>query len=133
MVQPLPEKHRVWAWSAKGEPASLRMEVRARPIPAPGEILVANLAIGLNPVDWKIIEWGHSAWTPGHVPGVDGIGVIAATGDGVRLPTGRKVAYHQSLARNGSFAEFTTIDARSAIPISADIDNALAAACPVPA
>ncbi|ACB96528.1 zinc-binding dehydrogenase [Beijerinckia indica] len=132
MIQSLPEKHQVWAWPDKGEPQSLRLEIRTRPIPTPGEVLVANSAIGLNPVDWKMIEWGHAAWSAGHVPGVDGVGVIAATGDGVRLPIGLRGAYHQSLARDGSFAEFTIIDARSILPIPASVADVVAAALPCP-
>ncbi|WP_342630307.1 zinc-binding dehydrogenase [Nguyenibacter vanlangensis] len=132
VTQSLPEKHQVWAWPNKGEPQSLRLEMRTRPIPAPGEVLIANRAIGLNPVDWKMIEWGHAAWSAGHVPGVDAVGIIAATGDGVRLPIGLRVAYHQSLARDGSFAEFTRIDGRSILPVSAGVENVVAAALPCP-
>lgn len=132
MIQSLPERYQAWIWSAKGAPQNLRLEMCTRPVPAPGEILIANRAIGLNPVDWKMIERGHVAWSPGHVPGVDGVGVVAATGAGVRLPIGLRVAYHQSLARDGSFAEFTCIDGRSILPIPASVESVVAAALPCP-
>lgn len=132
MIQSLSEMHQVWAWPGKGEPQSLRLEMRPRPVPAPGEVLVANRAVGLNPVDWKMIEWGHVAWSPGHVPGVDGVGVVVATGAGIRLPIGLRVAYHQSLACNGSFAELTCIDGRSILPIPGGVENVVAAALPCP-
>jgi NADPH:quinone reductase-like Zn-dependent oxidoreductase len=124
--------HRAWTWFEKGEPQTLRLETRAQPTPAPGEILIANRAIGLNPVDWKMIDWGHAAWASGHVPGVDGMGTIAATGDGVRLPVGLRVAYHQSLERDGSFADFIRVDAKSIIPIPESVEDAVAAALPCP-
>ncbi len=65
--------------------------------------------------------------------GVDGVGVIVSVGRNVRLPVGLRVAYHQSLARDGSFAEFTLADARGIIPIPDSVDNVTAAALPCPA
>lgn len=132
MSHPMPQTHRAWTWFEKGEPQSLRLETRARPVPAPGEVLIANHAIGLNPVDWKMIEWGHAAWAKGHVPGVDGMGTIAALGDEVRLPIGLRVAYHQSLARDGSFADYVCVDAKSLMPVPDSIEDAVAAAVPCP-
>lgn len=126
----LPERHQVWAWSGKGDPDRLQREQRILPVPAPGEVLIANHAIGLNPVDWKMIEWGHPSWSSGHVPGVDGTGTIVALGDGVRLPLGLRVAYHQSITKDGSFAEFICIDVRSVIMVPDGVDNVSAAALP---
>ncbi len=133
MSEVLPTTHRVWAWREKGEPQTLRSELRPLPEPGPDDVLVANRTIGLNPVDWKMIAWGNPAWTPGRVPGVDGVGVIVSVGRNVRLPVGLRVAYHQSLARDGSFAEFTLADARGIIPIPDSVDNVTAAALPCPA
>ena len=132
MSQPIPEMQRAWTWFEKGEPQTVRLETRARPVPAPGEVLIANRAIGLNPVDWKMIAWGHAAWAQGHIPGVDGVGTIAAVGGGVRLPVGLRVAYHQSLERDGSFADFVRVDAKSIIPVPDSIEDAVAAALPCP-
>uniref|UniRef100_UPI00289B037D zinc-binding dehydrogenase n=2 Tax=Pseudomonas TaxID=286 RepID=UPI00289B037D len=103
------------------------------PEPGPGEVLVANRAIALNPVDWKICEWGHPAWQQGTVPGVDGAGVVIAAGIGVDLPLGTRVAYHQSLARDGSFAEHCLLDASLVMHIPAQLDDSAAAAVPCPA
>lgn len=133
MVETLPTTHRVWAWYKAGEPEELRREERPLPQPAPGEVLIANRAIGLNPVDWKMIASGNPAWVPGRVPGVDGAGHIVAVGSGVYLPPGLRVAYHQSLARDGSFAEFTVVDSRSVIPVPDCVTDTIAAAVPCPA
>ena len=128
----LPRDHRVWAWHGRGEPDALRLEDRPLPVPGPGEVLLENRAIGLNPVDWKMIAWGNDAWAPGHIPGVDGCGTLAACGEGVHLPLGTRYAYHQGLARDGSFAGFTLADARGLIPVPETVDDRLAAALPCP-
>lgn len=124
--------HEVWAWQAPGEPSGLRRESRPLPTPGPGEVLLANRAIGLNPVDWKMIAWGNPAWAPGRVPGVDGCGVAVACGEGVLLPAGGRYAYHQGLARDGSFATHVLVDARGLIPVPDAVDDRFAAALPCP-
>ncbi|KAB2702869.1 MULTISPECIES: zinc-binding dehydrogenase [Brucella] len=133
MDKALPTTYRVWAWREAGEPSGLCMEKRPLPQPGPGEVLIANRSIGLNPVDWKMIAWGNPDWKPGHVPGVDGVGHIVAASPDVHLPLGLRVAYHQSLARDGSFAEFTVVDSASIIPVPDSVDDIMAAAVPCPA
>lgn len=126
------DRYKVWAWQAPGEPGDLRLEDRPLPVPGPGEVLLANRTIGLNPVDWKMIAWGNPVWVPGRVPGVDGCATLIACGEGVMLPPGGRYAYHQGLARDGSFASHTVTDARGLIPIPAGVDDRLAAALPCP-
>ncbi|MBP7002745.1 zinc-binding dehydrogenase [Amaricoccus sp.] len=121
-----------WSWHERGDPSGLRLCEPPLPAPGPGEVLLRNLAIGLNPVDWKMIEWGPAAWGPGRIPGVDGCGVVAAAGEGLRLPVGRRFAYHQSLGRDGSFASHTLVPADCLLPVPAEIDDIAAAALPCP-
>ncbi len=124
---------KAWLHHEPGDPGILRLEDHPKPTPGPGEVLVRNHAIGLNPVDWKFILWGHPAWDWPHIPGVDGAGVIEATGPGVtHLTAGARVAYHGDLLRAGSFAEYTVIPARAAIPIPDALPFAAAAAIPCP-
>ncbi|WP_407642437.1 zinc-binding dehydrogenase [Arboricoccus pini] len=123
---------KAWTWERFGEPAALVLREKPVPIPGTGEILVNNMIAALNPVDWKIIAAGHTAWKPGHVPGVDGVGQVVAIGDGVHLPLGTRVAYHQSLARDGSFAEYTCISADSALLVPPGLSDELAATVPCP-
>ncbi|MGE7989671.1 zinc-binding dehydrogenase [Pseudomonas sp. NPDC089554] len=122
-----------WGWTPGAGLDGLRPIRKPLPTPGPGEVLIANRAIALNPVDWKICEWGHPAWQQGTVPGVDGMGVVAATGEGVGLPLGSRVAYHQSLARDGSFAEYCLVDASLVMAVPAHLEDAAAAALPCPA
>ncbi|RQW21593.1 hypothetical protein EHS17_15180 [Rhodobacteraceae bacterium CH30] len=100
-----------WTWAEPGQPTDLILRHLERPQPQAGEVLIENHAVGLNPVDWKFIDWGHPRWPDGHIPGVDGAGLVIATGAGVALPVGSRVAYHQSLFRDGSFASHSVLAA----------------------
>jgi len=66
-----------WAWTSGQGLDGLTLTRKPLRQPGPGQVLVANRAIALNPVDWKIIEWGHPAWSTGRVPGVDGMAFLA--------------------------------------------------------
>lgn len=121
-----------WSWTAGAGIDGLQLVRKSLDQPGPGEVLIANRAIALNPVDWKIIEWGHAAWKTGHVPGVDGMGVVVASGAGVPIKPGTRVAYHQSLDRDGSFAEFCILDAATVMTVPAALDDAWAASLPCP-
>ncbi|ESW38187.1 alcohol dehydrogenase catalytic domain-containing protein, partial [Pseudomonas taiwanensis] len=107
----MPTHHQAWAWTPNAGLDGLQLLRKPLPQPGPGEVLVANRAIALNPVDWKICEWGHPAWQQGDGPGRGCAGVVVAVGAGVDMPLGSRVAYHQSLARDGSFAEHCLLDA----------------------
>ncbi|TEA59314.1 zinc-binding dehydrogenase [Pseudomonas sp. CH235] len=121
-----------WAWTSGQGLDGLTLTRKPLRQPGPGQVLVANRAIALNPVDWKIIEWGHPAWSTGRVPGVDGMGVVVAAGAGVTLQPGSRVAYHQSLANDGSFAEYCLLDAATVLSVPAALDDAAAASLPCP-
>ncbi len=124
---------KAWVHNVTGTPDVLRLAEVPLPEIGPHDVLVRNRAIGLNPVDWKFIEWGHPAWSYPHIPGVDGAGEIAAVGASVRhLAVGARVAYHNDLLRLGSFAEFTAIPARAAIPLPDGLTFTAAAGLPCP-
>ncbi len=124
---------KAWIHRETGTPDVLSLEEQPRPCPGRGEILVRNRAIGLNPVDWKFIEWGHDGWEWPHIPGVDGAGEIEAIGEGVtHLREGARIAYHNDLLQPGSFAEYTVIPARAAIPLPDALPFTAAAAIPCP-
>ncbi len=130
----LPDASPAWIWRHGHTPLQLVRASLRLAAPAPGEVLVHNRAIGLNPVDWKLIQHAPGNWTPGHVPGVDGAGVIIAIGDGVdQRWLGRRVAYHGDLARQGSFAHHVQLPARCLLPIPDAMDFEVAAGVPCPA
>lgn len=124
----LPDTYRAWVWTDGELPAGLALHTRPLPVAAPGDVLVRLSAIGLNPVDWKLLNIKHQ-----HIPGVDGAGTVVACGDGVAQQwLGRRVAWHQSLLRDGSFAEYTTLPAHALMTIPDGLDDAHAAAFPCP-
>ncbi|QWK80595.1 zinc-binding dehydrogenase [Ochrobactrum sp. BTU1] len=124
---------KAWVHDTTGNPDILQLRDMPKPRPGRGEVLIRNQAIGLNPVDWKFIQWGHDAWSWPHIPGVDGAGEVEDTGEGVsHVGVGARVAYHNDLLRPGSFAEYTVIPARAAIPLPDSLPFAAAAAIPCP-
>ncbi|MBD9625018.1 zinc-binding dehydrogenase [Ensifer sp. ENS06] len=124
---------KAWVHEKTGDPDVLQLRDMPKPRPGCGELLIRNRAIGLNPVDWKFILWGHDAWSWPHIPGVDGAGEVAEVGKGVsHIGVGARVAYHNDLLRPGSFAEYTVIPARAAIPLPQSLPFAAAASIPCP-
>lgn len=130
----LPEAYRSWVWRGSAAPCGLDLEQVARPALATGQVLVRNAVIGLNPVDWKLLEGRFMSCRPGKVPGVDGAGTVVAIGEGVPADwLGRRVAYHQSLERPGSFAEYTPLAVEVLLRLPAELDFVTAAGFPCPA
>lgn len=131
---PLPSHHQAWTWERNGTPRSLTLQRMALPTPANGQVLVRNAVIGLNPVDWKLIESAPEAWREGHIPGVDAAGDVVSVGADVSAAwIGRRVAYHTNLQKPGSFAEFTAVDARALLRVPDAVDFEMAASVPCPA
>ena len=62
---------------------ALEVGTKARPSPGPGEILVKEVAIGLNPIDWKIQAYGLFATEFPAIIGSDAAGEVVAVGEGV--------------------------------------------------
>jgi NADPH:quinone reductase-like Zn-dependent oxidoreductase len=127
------QTHRAWTWHGSADPLDLQLLHVPMPVPAAGQVLVRNAAIGLNPVDWKVLGGALVDWQDGHVPGVDGAGVVVALGEGVSAHwLGRRVAWHTSLHAHGSFAEHTRVDVRAllCIPDALDFDTAASLPCP---
>ncbi|MFC0205788.1 zinc-binding dehydrogenase [Novosphingobium soli] len=129
----LPDSYRAWTWQGDAEPCALIMETRALGSPGPGEVLVRNVAVGLNPIDWKVLD-GRLDWQPGHFPGVDGAGVVVRIGTDVPESwLGHRVAYHQSLTAHGSYADFVPIHADVLLDVPDGLDLEIAASVPCPA
>ncbi|EMB4323810.1 zinc-binding dehydrogenase [Pluralibacter gergoviae] len=124
----LPERYRAWIWRGGKLPAGLTLETTEMTPPAPGDAVVRLEAIGLNPVDWKLLEI-----KAGDVPGVDGAGRVVAVGEGVSQAwVGQRVAWHQDLRHTGSFAEYTHLQVRALMRIPPNLDSVSAAAFPCP-
>ena len=59
-------------------------------------------------------------------------GGVVAAGAGVPIKPGTRVAYHQSLERDGSFAEFCLLDAATVLRVPTALDDGAAALLPCP-
>ncbi|MHC1479848.1 zinc-binding dehydrogenase [Frateuria aurantia] len=129
----LPASYRAWSWVGGARPEDLQPTSKALYGPGAGQVLVRNVMIGLNPVDWKVLDGGLDGWVKGHVPGVDAAGEVVAVGPGV-MPEwlGRRVAYHTSLQGPGSFAEYTPVAARALLRLPDGLSFELAATLPSP-
>lgn len=126
--------YNAWTWQGGDTPTDLVLDRVDMPELSFGEVLIRNAMIGLNPVDWKVMGGALVDWKPGHVPGVDGAGTVIAVGDDRLEPwLGRRVAYHQSLGKPGSFAEYTPVAARALLPLPDALDFTVAASFPCPA
>jgi len=114
-----------------GSLRSLRPASAPLPEPAASEVRIAVHAVGLNPIDWKLIVAGHEKWHYPQVPGIDGAGRIEALGAGVAgLHIGDRVLFHADMARSGSFADFIVVPAETAVRIPDKLAMEAAAALP---
>jgi len=120
-------------WQFEKAGSELTQKTQVFSLPSAGRIIVRNYAVGINPVDWKFIDDNPRNWEQGHVPGVDGAGVVVSVGDGVdESLLGKRVAYHHSLGENGSFADHSEVYASRVMIVPESVDFALAAALPCP-
>jgi len=95
------------------------------------DILVKVTAVGLNPVDTKVLpDADEEAKTVGY----DGLGIIESIGDQVTLfQPGDRVYYAGDITRPGSNAEYQLVDARIAAKAPTSLDDATAVALPLTA
>jgi NADPH2:quinone reductase len=119
-----------------GGPDQLRLEDVADPEPSAGEVRIAVIAAGTNPVDagnradgsWARIEYPY-------VPGYDVAGVIDAVGAGVtRVSVGDTVMAMTSFPRGaGGYAGYVVTTAELVATLERDVDVVAAAAVPLAA
>lgn len=112
--------------------ADLVWQEQVKPIPAVDEVLVRTVAVGLNPVDYKVIENGGVCWQYPHTIGLDLAGIVEAVGSQVtNLVVGDRVAGHGDLSTSGTFAEYAAVKALAlaVIPESVSFEIAAASLC----
>lgn len=106
-----------------GGPDVLRLRERPAPRPGPGEILVDIRAAGVNFFDTSIRRQRIA-----EVPGAEGAGVVAETGEGVQgVAPGDRVAW-LTINTHGSYAEQIVLPASAAVAVPDTIDDETAAA-----
>jgi NADPH2:quinone reductase len=113
----------------KGPAAALHPDTVARPQPAPGQILIAVRAAGVNRPDIAQRK-GHYPPPPGAPEGLglEVAGEVAAVGPGAgRWRVGDAVT---ALLGGGGYAQYAAVDARHALPVPPGLDFVQAAALP---
>jgi NADPH:quinone reductase-like Zn-dependent oxidoreductase len=101
-----------WIKSAKAKP--LVVESAPYPTANPGEVVVKNGAVAVNPVDWKVQDYGFAVTEFPNVLGTDVAGTVDSVGEGVtRFKKGDRVLAHAvglatGKAANGGFQLFTS-------------------------
>jgi NADPH2:quinone reductase len=106
-----------------GDPATVLKTVNLeRPVPRPGEVLVRMLATPINPSDLMYIRGRYTV--PAHcpaTPGFEGVGIVEASGGGLRgrLMKNRRVVVLNR--RGGNWAEYAVVPATEVIPVSSSI------------
>lgn len=88
-----------------------------KPIPAPDEVLVRISGSPINPADGFFIN-GHYRLAPEfpQIAGLEGAGIVEATGKDVPASSGRLVAF----STPGSWAEYVAVPWKSVIPLEDD-------------
>ncbi|MEA1677157.1 quinone oxidoreductase [Nitrospirillum sp. BR 11163] len=110
--------------AAPGGVDQLRVTPQAAQTPGAGEVRLRHDAIGVNFVDTYHRRGLYPL--PGGVPGVEGVGVIEALGDGViGLAVGQRVAY---AGVAGGYASTRLLPAGRALPLPDTVSSPVAAA-----
>jgi NADPH:quinone reductase len=107
------------------------VELVERPLPTPkrGQLLVHMRAAPINPNDLMFLEGAYEVKKPlGTIAGFEGSGTVVATGGGAiaRFMLGREVACAAGDG-DGTWAEYTVVDAMRAAPLNKKIDPQQAA------
>ncbi|TFK79446.1 GroES-like protein, partial [Polyporus arcularius HHB13444] len=98
-----------------------------------GDVLVKNVAVGLNPVEWKIQTWGILVEKYPVILGLDAAGVVEAVGEGVTsLKKGDRVLYQGWLEDDrANYQEYSLIAADLAAKFPEKVSFDQAATLPV--
>ncbi|MFG2580843.1 quinone oxidoreductase family protein [Streptomyces malaysiensis] len=105
-----------------GGPEVLRLRERPAPRPGPGDVLVDVRVAGVNFFDTAIRGQALA-----EVPGAEGVGVVAETGEGVHgFAPGDRVAWLTN--SHGSYAERIVLPADGVVPVPDAVADETAAA-----
>lgn len=99
------------------------------PTPNENEVLIKVDSIGLNPVDYKLIETPLPSFQYPHIFGLDAAGTVTAVGKNVKsFKIGDRVSGHNNLHHDGTFAEYAIFPEYSLAKIPAEVTFETAAA-----
>jgi NADPH2:quinone reductase len=114
-----------------GPPEVMQLEDVPEIEPGPGLVVITVKAAGVNPAD-TYTRSGMYARKPSlpYTPGVDGAGIVKATGENVTLPVGMRVYISGTLS--GSYAEQALCEAFDVHPLPEKLSFSQGAAINVP-
>jgi NADPH2:quinone reductase len=118
--------------SEYGGPAVLKLAEVPDPTPGPGQVVVRNHAVGVNPVDTYLrSNTDNRGPRLPYTPGSDAAGVVEAVGNGVTtVKAGDRVYVGGSLS--GAYAQMSLCDQAQVHPLAAGASFAQGAAVNVP-
>ncbi|MPR34279.1 zinc-dependent alcohol dehydrogenase family protein [Salmonirosea aquatica] len=108
-----------------GKPAEILQSVqKPTPQPVADEVLIKIIASPINPSDLSFVQgrYGIRPQLPSGA-GFEGVGVVEAVGEGVRLPVGSRVSF----TGVGSWGEYLVVNQKATIPLPESIPNEIAA------
>jgi NADPH:quinone reductase len=120
----IPESMQAVQLDKDGGPLSVRQIPVPRP--GPGDVLIRMAASPINPSDLGFIAGGHGyEKTFPVVPGIEGSGVVVASGPGLlpKILMGRRVACAKQATTDGAWAEYMVTRATQSIPLRKNISN----------
>ncbi|HEY7038988.1 MAG TPA: NADPH:quinone reductase [Methylomirabilota bacterium] len=118
--------------SEYGGPAVLKLEEIPTPQPGPGQVLVRNHAVGINPVDTYLrSNTDNRGPKLPYTPGSDAAGVVESVGAGVTgVKAGDRVYVGGTVS--GAYAEYCVCEPAQVHPLSGNASFAQGAAMNVP-
>lgn len=115
-----------------GDPQVLKFGLEHMPDPGPGQVRVEFRAIGVNPMDWKLVAGHLSKVAPLDLPGVPGneaAGVVTAVGPAFEgFAVGDEVIWN---GFTGGYRMEAVVPADQLTPLPAGVDFEQAACIPV--
>ena len=125
---------KAYIYSRHGGPETESLADLPRPVPGPGELLVAVRAAGVNPVDWKRRAGSLPPGAPEELPAVFGgeaAGVVEQLGDGVEGFAVGDAVFGNTVG--GSYAEYALLPVSIAAHKPEGVSWADAATLPIAA
>lgn len=123
---------KAWMLKQPNGMGALSLEETEQPTPAADELRIKVAAVGLNPLDHKLTEWGYATWQYPQIIGLDVAGTVEAIGSDVKQFTpGDRVIFFADPRSAGGFAEYACIKASAAsrIPVTLSFTDAAALPC----
>ncbi|EAR55234.1 hypothetical protein SKA34_11910 [Photobacterium sp. SKA34] len=112
--------------------SALSLKETDKPAPTADEVCINVSAVGLNPMDYKLTEWGYATWNYPQIIGLDVAGTVESIGENVKqFSIGDRVIFFADPRTAGGFAEYACVKASAAsrIPITLSFTDAAALPC----